>query len=111
MPPSPITYSRLSNWRAALRLDYRDAAVKRIVQLDKAQQENIVDDRTNREIGHKGRDAQEFRIFVIKKSRHQAGFAVCDEGVKKIPVESQVAEGGTVTAHSVDNQTLDVVLF
>ena len=96
---------------AAARFDHGDAAPQRTVELHQAQQDDVVHDRADGEIRHKARDAEEFRIFVIEKSRHQARLAVRHQRVKEIPVQRQIAQSGAVTRHAVDHQPLDFVLL
>src|SRR5882762_5208853 len=93
------------------RLDYRNAAVKRVVDFHQAHQNEVIHDGTKREIRHVGRDPEKLRVLIIEESRHQTLFAIGHYGVEEIAVHADFSDRSAITCHPINHHPLHVMLL
>src|ERR1022692_3276605 len=93
------------------RLDYRNAAMKRVVDFHQAHQDEVIHDGADGKIRHVGGDAQELWILIIEESRHQTLLAIGHHGMEEIAVHADFSDGGAITCHPINHHPLYVMLF
>src|ERR1039458_1809732 len=96
---------------ASPRLDHGHAAVQGVVDFHEAHEDKIIHNRADGKIRHVTRYTEELGIFVIKECGHQVVFAVGHQGVKKVTVHGDFAEGGAITSHAINHQALNLILL
>src|ERR1039457_245087 len=96
---------------ASPRLDYRNAAMKRVVDFHQAHQDEVIHDGADGKIRHVGGDPQELWILIIEESSHQTLLAIGHHGMEEIAVHADFSDGGAITCHPINHQPLYVMLL